>query len=107
RPPNLVVIVWDNEQNGTTGGQPTATAQGADLAAAARAFAVDRAEIVRSEEQLRSAVARARTDPGPWLIVAKVTEPGATAKPSLDNVGIKERFMTAIFTSRPAAIERS
>src|SRR5204862_5031412 len=36
RPSNLVLIVWDNEKHGTTGGQETATAHGADLAAVAR-----------------------------------------------------------------------
>ena len=40
-PPNLVVIVMDNEEYATTGGQPTPTAYGADLDAAARAMRVD------------------------------------------------------------------
>src|SRR5881227_771436 len=31
RPANLAVVVWDNERHGTTGGQETATAHGADL----------------------------------------------------------------------------
>ena len=38
RPSNLVLIVWDNQVYGTTGGQDTATAHGADLEAAARAM---------------------------------------------------------------------
>src|SRR6478609_9847334 len=38
KPPNLVLIVWDNGEYGTTGGQATATAHGADLEAAARAM---------------------------------------------------------------------
>ena len=40
RPANLVLVVMDNESYGTTGGQETATAHGADLEAAARAMGV-------------------------------------------------------------------
>src|SRR6059058_1686567 len=38
KPSNLVVVVMDNEEYATTGGQPTHTAHGADLDAAARAM---------------------------------------------------------------------
>src|SRR6476620_6734500 len=56
-PPNLVVIVMDNEEYATTGGQPTPTAYGADLDAAARAMRVD-ATTVRTVPELTAAVAR-------------------------------------------------
>src|SRR3954471_14096360 len=48
RPPNLVLIVWDNQEYGTTGGQQTATAHGADLEAAARAMGATATATVRS-----------------------------------------------------------
>lgn len=96
RPSNLVVIVWDNEEYGTTGGQDTATRHGADLAAAGRAMGIARSLGVRTEGELRTAIARARTEPGPWLVVAKVAEVAPTIKPPLDYPGIKERFMAAI-----------
>jgi thiamine pyrophosphate-dependent acetolactate synthase large subunit-like protein len=96
RPANLVVVIWDNERHATTGGQDTATAHGADLEAAARALGVAATACVRTEAELQSAIVRARHEPGPWVIVAKVSEPGASTKPSLDNVGIKQRFMRAI-----------
>src|SRR5712692_941654 len=70
RPENLVVIVWDNGQHATTGGQDSATAHGADLAAAARAMGIRSAATVRTEEELGAAIARARAEPGPWVIVA-------------------------------------
>src|SRR5262249_28750991 len=41
QPPNLVLVVVDNEAYATTGGQPTPTAAGADLEAAARAMRLD------------------------------------------------------------------
>jgi len=96
RPPNLVVIVMDNEEYATTGGQPTPTAYGADLEAAARAMRVN-ATTVRTAADLRDAVVR--TD-GPWVVVAKVAESAPTAKPPLDYVAIKERFMGALIEAR-------
>ena len=93
RPPNLVVIVMDNEEYATTGGQPTPTAYGADLDAAARAMQVE-ASTVRSADDLRTALALPPS--GPRVIVAKVTESAPTAKPPLDCVFLKHRFMTAV-----------
>src|SRR3954471_7018208 len=73
-PPNLVVIVWDNELYGTTGGQPTATAQRSDLSLAAQALGLPQALAVRAPEDFAAAVDRALKEAGPWVIVAKVTE---------------------------------
>ena len=102
KPPNLVLIVWDNEEYGTTGGQATATAHGADLDAAARAMGIHATVTVRTEEGLRAAIVRARVDAGPWVIVAKVQESAPAVKPPLDCVFIKQRFMAAIGTAEPA-----
>jgi thiamine pyrophosphate-dependent acetolactate synthase large subunit-like protein len=96
RPANLVLIVWDNEEYGTTGGQDTATAHGADLEAAARAMGTTATATVATEAALGAAIARARVEPGPWVIVAKVAESAPTGKPPLDCVFIKQRFMAAI-----------
>src|SRR5437867_3340005 len=94
RPSNLVVIVMDNEEYATTGGQPTPTAYGADLEAAARAMRVD-AVTVRTVPELTGAVAR-RPLRGSSVVVAKVTESAPTVKPPLDYVGIRDRFMRAL-----------
>ena len=67
RPPNLVVIVWDNGQYATTGGQDAATKHAADLDAAARAMGVTSSVTVRTDAELRAALARARREPGPWV----------------------------------------
>jgi thiamine pyrophosphate-dependent acetolactate synthase large subunit-like protein len=101
RPANLVVVVWDNEEYGTTGGQETATAHGADLEAAARAMGVS-AVTARDDAEFGAAIDRARTTPGPWVIIAKVKESGPTVKPPLDCVFIKQRFMTAIGNAEEA-----
>jgi thiamine pyrophosphate-dependent acetolactate synthase large subunit-like protein len=100
RPNNLIVIVMDNEEYATTGGQPTPTAHGADLAGAARAMGIATATTVRAEGELRGAL----NTPGPIFIAAKVKESAPTAKPPLDCVFIKQRFMSAI-RSPQSAIE--
>jgi thiamine pyrophosphate-dependent acetolactate synthase large subunit-like protein len=93
QPRNLTVIVMDNELYATTGGQPTPTASGADLAAAARAMRIDDTATVRSSAELRAClVAPAQ----PSFIVAKVDESAPTVKPPLDYVEIKARFMAAL-----------
>jgi Thiamine pyrophosphate enzyme, C-terminal TPP binding domain len=113
RPANLVVVVMDNQEYATTGGQPTPTAHGADLAAAARAMGIAFTATVRSEDELRAVVGvdgargfqpsdgspeRLALQAGSIFIVAKVTESAPTAKPPLDCVFIKQRFMSAIHT---------
>ena len=95
-PSNLVVVVLDNGQYGTTGGQPTATARGADLEAAARSMGIARTATVRDSQPLQEALTASRNQPGPWVIVVKVEESAPTAKPPLDCVVIKQRFMAAM-----------
>ena len=96
RPANLVVIVWDNGLYGTTGGQDTATAHGADLDGAARAMGVSATVTVKTLPELDHAMARSRSEAGPWVIVAKVDESAPAVKPPQDCVFIKQRFMAAI-----------
>ena len=96
QPANLILIVWDNGEYGTTGGQETATAHGADLEAASRSMGTSMTLTVRTVEELEAAVTRARTEAGPWVIVAKVAESMPTSRPPLDCVFIKQRFMAAI-----------
>jgi thiamine pyrophosphate-dependent acetolactate synthase large subunit-like protein len=96
RPANLVVIVWDNGLYGTTGGQDTATAHGADLDAAARAMGISATATVKTLPELDHAMARSRSEAGPWVIVAKVDESAPAVKPPQDCVFIKQRFMAAI-----------
>jgi thiamine pyrophosphate-dependent acetolactate synthase large subunit-like protein len=102
RPSNFVLVIWNNRQHGTTGGQDAATGHGADLEAAARALAVEGALTVTTEEELRLALVRTQREAGPWVIVANVLESAPVAKPPLDCVHIKQRFMSAIGNAEAA-----
>jgi thiamine pyrophosphate-dependent acetolactate synthase large subunit-like protein len=101
RPGNLVLLIWDNGLYGTTGGQPAATADGADLEAAARSMGFTATRTVRTVDEMREVLARTRAEPGPWAVVAKVSESSPFVKPPLDCVYLKQRFMTAIGNPEP------
>jgi thiamine pyrophosphate-dependent acetolactate synthase large subunit-like protein len=102
-PPNLVLVIIDNGEYATTGGQKTPTSCGADLAAAARAMGLPAAVTVRTVEELADALGRVPLGGGaPSVIVAKVDESAPTARPALDCVRIKHRFMAAIGTPEVA-----
>jgi thiamine pyrophosphate-dependent acetolactate synthase large subunit-like protein len=103
QPANLVLVVMDNEEYATTGGQKTPTADGADLDAAARAMRIARTATVRTEDELRAAIGNGA---GALVVVAKVKESPPTAKPPLDCVYIKQRFMDAMHSPESATIGR-
>jgi thiamine pyrophosphate-dependent acetolactate synthase large subunit-like protein len=98
----LLVVVLDNGEYGTTGGQRTATAGVADLEGAARMLGIVNACTVKDVAALETALQESRRLPGPYLIVAKVKESTPVAKPPLDCVFIKQRFMAALGNPEPA-----
>ncbi len=95
-PPNLFIAVMDNGAYGTTGGQATATAGIADLEEAARAMGIARSATVRDLSALETVLLESSSVPGPWFVVAKVQESTPTAKPPLDCLLIKQRFMKSL-----------
>ena len=102
RPRNLTVVVWDNGSYGTTGGQPSATARGVDLARAAGGLGIASAREVTTDAELMKVLSETRSAEGPHVIVAKVTESAPVAKPPLDCVYLKHRFMEAAGVQEPA-----
>ena len=90
-PPNLVLIVWDNHQWAETGGQPTHTATGTDLAGIARASGIREVASVDTLEAFEEALDRSIATDGPWCIVADIDERGHGPRPS---VNADENFLT-------------
>ncbi len=97
RPPNLSVVVIDNERYGETGMQATHTACGIDLAKVAQACGFRVAKTVRSLEQviaLRRAIHAAR---GPVFAQVKVlAEKLPLVLPPRDGGVLKSRFRKAL-----------
>ena len=73
-PKNLTVVVWDNEQWGQTGHQPSHTAMGTDLQQVAESCGITHASTVSDLEELQAELTNAIKGDGPYFIVAKIEE---------------------------------
>ena len=96
QPANLIVVVWDNEQWGQTGFQPTHTAFGTDLEQVGASCGIPKTATARDEEDLVGVFRQAMDEPGPWLIVAKVEEEGylpvAPVEPEMTLYNFRQSF---------------
>jgi thiamine pyrophosphate-dependent acetolactate synthase large subunit-like protein len=96
-PPNLSVIVWDNEVHQTTGGQPTATSFKSNLTSIAAGAGFEKAFEVRNEEELTALFDRIVSgEPGPFFIDAKVDKGAAEGQIDRNPIWYKMRFMRAL-----------
>ena len=66
--------MWDNEEWGQTGHQPSHTAHGTDLERVAQGCGITKTATVSDEEDLLAIFRRALEEEGPWFIVAKIEE---------------------------------
>jgi sulfopyruvate decarboxylase subunit beta len=90
-PRNLVHIIFDNESLLSVGGFPTATSTGTDLAGIARAAGFQKALMVRTLDEFRSAAEAAIDGDELVCIVAKV-EAKAPASFHMDLALLENRF---------------
>jgi sulfopyruvate decarboxylase subunit beta len=74
RPENLIILVFDNGAYLTTGSGrvPTATSTSADIEQIGRGAGIEKTATVSELDETRRALEQAFSEPGPWLIVAKV-----------------------------------
>jgi thiamine pyrophosphate-dependent acetolactate synthase large subunit-like protein len=73
RPPNLLVVVWDNECYLSIGGPPTHTAGGrVDIAAIGRGAGLEHAHTARTVAEFDALCAEGLATASPFLVVAKV-----------------------------------
>jgi thiamine pyrophosphate-dependent acetolactate synthase large subunit-like protein len=93
---NLCCIVLDNEMFQITGGQPTHTACGTDLAAVARACGISSALTVESLDAFSAQFQKMLAEPGPHVLVAKVDGHQSSGYQPRKGILIKYRFMQAI-----------
>lgn len=97
KPKNLIVVVWDNEEWGQTGHQPSHTATGTDLEQVARGCGIPRCTTVRTLEDLDQRFQEALREDGPWFIVAKIEEidsalPTADVEPEINSYRFRSTF---------------
>ena len=97
QPPNLAVIVLDNEHYGETGMQVTHTRLGVDLAGMAKAAGFRAAGTIRDAAGVRAWVPRLCSEPGPVFADIKVTtERAPLVLPRRDGTALKHRFREAL-----------
>ena len=101
RPPNLAVIVIDNEHYGETGMQPTHTGRGVDLTGMARAAGFKEAMTVRTTQELERFARKLFAAKGPLFADVKVsTEPDPVCLPPRDGPYLRSRFRQAILGAK-------
>jgi sulfopyruvate decarboxylase subunit beta len=101
RPKNLVQIVIDNGANGSTGFQPSFTAERLRLDEVARAAGLDQIDVVTERERIAPAVSAALTgDQGPYFILIRtqVGMPDNIGVIPLGPIEIKDRFTKSLLS---------
>ncbi len=97
RPPNLVVIVFDNSVYGETGGQPSHTKNGADLVGMARACGIPICLDVSDAAALADLAGRLKTlRETLFARVAIGADEPPRVLPEKDGVALKRRFRAAL-----------
>lgn len=97
KPKNLYMIVFDNEQLfGSRGGPKSQTATGTDIAAIAKASAIENVRTLRNQDSIGSEVARFLSVQGPSVMVAKIQALGRGAGPKMDGQENKYKLIRHI-----------
>lgn len=90
-PPNLIVVIWDNRSFDLTGGQPTATAAGADLVTVAVGCGLSQTVRVQALDEFEPTMGRALAEPGPWCVVVETAPTPADRRKPL--IPMRRRFL--------------
>ena len=99
-PPNLAIVVLDNERYGETGMQTTHTAGDVDLAAVALATGISICGTVRDNANLEQALPQIRNRKGPLFFNIKVrVEDLPLVLPPKDGALLKDRFRLTLLGS--------
>lgn len=97
-PNNLAIIIFDNGAYQITGGQPTTTSSVADIVAIAKGCGLKLSRWAADETHFDYLIGKALSEPGPWLIGARIN----AAKPD----GVSERDPPRIRRSFEQAMAR-
>jgi thiamine pyrophosphate-dependent acetolactate synthase large subunit-like protein len=100
-PPNLSIVVLDNERYGETGMQPTHTAHGVELAEVAKACGFAASSTVTEAAQLLALRTAVHQGTGPLFATVKIeAEKPPLVVPPRDGVLLKDRFRVALAGAR-------
>ena len=97
RPPNLAILVQDNEHYGETGMQETHTAHGVDLVAIAQGAGFARTFKATAAEDIPALVAALGSSEGPVFALAKVAaDPKPLVLPPREGAHLQARLREAL-----------
>ncbi len=92
---NLVHVIWDNGVWEITGGQPVASAFGADLATVARGCGFEKVDRVETLEDFRAVFGDAMRDSEPRVVVGVVESGNSTHSTPIDDRPLRTRFLAS------------
>ena len=93
---NLCIIIMDNGIYQITGGQVTATGQGADIVAIARGAGITQAEWARDEGHFAALMDQALATPGPMLVGVRTDAQKPFGQTERDPPQLRDRFMRGL-----------
>jgi thiamine pyrophosphate-dependent acetolactate synthase large subunit-like protein len=93
---NLCIVIMDNGAYQITGGQTTATAQGADIVGIARASGVEQSAWAADEEAFVELIRRSLKEDGPWLIGCRIDNQKPVDTTERDPARIRDSFMRGL-----------
>ncbi len=93
---NLAIVIMDNGTYQITGGQPTLTAEHADIVAIARGAGIQQSAWAADKFAFEEMIGQALREDGPWLIGCRI-DPGKPAETTERNPPmIRETFMRGL-----------
>jgi phosphonopyruvate decarboxylase len=95
-PKNLLWLILENRVFLETGGQPIAAGRTADLVQLAHGAGIATATRADSPAELGALLDRGLTEPGPTVVVARVSTDSSKAFPIVDPIRLKHRFRDAL-----------
>jgi thiamine pyrophosphate-dependent acetolactate synthase large subunit-like protein len=96
KPRNLAIVLLDNGTYQITGGQPAASALGADLVAMARGAGLPQSAWAADEGDFEEQIDRALTEDGPWVIGCRIDAEKPHDTTERDPSLIRDRFMRGL-----------
>jgi thiamine pyrophosphate-dependent acetolactate synthase large subunit-like protein len=93
---NLAVVIMDNGTYQITGGQPTLTAECADIVAIARGAGLAQSAWAADEGAFDEMIDQALREDGPWLIACRIDPAKPSDTTERDPPLIRDRFMRGL-----------
>jgi thiamine pyrophosphate-dependent acetolactate synthase large subunit-like protein len=93
---NLAVVIMDNGTYQITGGQATATEQGADIVAIARGAGISQSAWAADEAAFEELIDVTLREDGPWLIGCRIDKEKPADTTERDPPRIRDQFMRGL-----------